>query len=108
MPESFVEQATLRCSVDGAKMWFNCNPAGPYHWFKLKWLDKLFEKRAVHLHFTMDDNLSLSERVRERYRRGYTGIFYDRFILGLWVMAEGVIFSKFNDALHKSYVTGSQ
>lgn len=101
MPESFVEQATLRCSVEGSKMWFNCNPAGPYHWFKLKWLDKLIEKRAVHLHFTMDDNLSLSERVRERYRRGYTGLFYDRFILGLWVMAEGVIFSKFNDVLHK-------
>lgn len=101
MPKSFVDQATARCSVEDAKMWFNCNPAGPYHWFKVEWLDNLIVKRAVHLHFTMEDNLSLSERVRDRYRRMYTGIFYDRFILGLWVMAEGVIFSKFSDKLHK-------
>ncbi|WP_426332680.1 PBSX family phage terminase large subunit [Paenibacillus silvae] len=101
MPKSFVDQATARCSVEDAKMWFNCNPAGPYHWFKIEWLDNLVVKRAIHLNFTMEDNLSLSERVRDRYRRMYTGIFYDRFILGLWVMAEGVIFSKFNDKVHK-------
>lgn len=101
MPKSFVDQATARCSVDGAKLWFNCNPAGPYHWFKKEWLDQLQKKHALHLHFTMEDNLSLSERVRERYRRMYSGIFYQRYIMGLWVMAEGVIFSKFNDAIHK-------
>jgi len=101
MPKSFVDQATARCSVDRAKLWFNCNPAGPYHWFKLEWLDQLERKQALHLHFTMNDNLSLSERVRERYRRMYSGIFYQRYILGLWVMAEGVIFSKFKDAIHK-------
>ncbi|NUU74013.1 PBSX family phage terminase large subunit [Paenibacillus xylanilyticus] len=101
MPKSFVDQATARCSIEAAKIWFNCNPAGPYHWFKVEWLDNLAGKRAIHLHFMMEDNLSLSEKVRDRYRRMYTGIFYQRFILGLWVMAEGVIFSKFNDAIHK-------
>ena len=40
MPESFVNQATGRCSVDGSKFWFNCNPDGPYHWFKQNWIDK--------------------------------------------------------------------
>lgn len=40
MPESFVNQATGRCSVKGSKFWFNCNPDGPYHWFKLNWIDK--------------------------------------------------------------------
>ncbi|MDA6141507.1 phage terminase large subunit, partial [Escherichia coli] len=73
MPQSFVNQATARCSVEGSKLWFNCNPAGPYHWFKLEYLDKLTEKRMAHLHFTMDDNLSLSERVKERYKRMYSG-----------------------------------
>jgi phage terminase, large subunit, PBSX family len=97
MPESFVNQATARCSVEGSKLWFNCNPEGPYHWFKVEWLDKLEEKNAVHLHFTMDDNLSLSERVRERYRRMYTGIFFKRYILGLWVLAEGTIYDMFTD-----------
>lgn len=101
MPQSFVNQATARCSVDGAKMWFNCNPAGPYHWFKLEYLDKLKEKNMLHLHFTMDDNLSLSERVKERYKRLYSGVFFKRYILGLWVLAEGIIYDMFSDDKHK-------
>ena len=100
MPESFVNQATARCSVEGAKLWFNCNPDGPYHWFNLEWLGKLEIKNAVHLHFTMDDNLSLSEKVKERYRRMYTGLFYKRYILGLWVLAEGVIYDMWDEAVH--------
>lgn len=101
MPQSFVNQATSRCSVEGAKMWFNCNPDGPYHWFKVEYLDKLEEKNAVHLHFTMDDNLSLSDKVKERYKRMYSGIFYKRYILGLWCLAEGVIYDMFNENIHK-------
>lgn len=100
MPESFVSQATARCSVQGAKFWFNCNPEGPYHWFKEKWLDKKDEKRLVHLHFTMEDNLSLAEETKQRYYRMYTGIFYQRFILGLWVLAEGVIYDMFDRKKH--------
>lgn len=100
MPESFVSQATARCSVEGSKFWFNCNPEGPYHWFKVKWLDKKKEKRLVHLHFTMDDNLSLGEKTKQRYLRMYTGIFYQRFILGLWVLAEGIIYDMFDKDKH--------
>ena len=66
MPESFVNQATGRCSIEGSKFWFNCNPAGPYHWFKTNWIDKHKEKHLIYLHFTMKDNLSLSKRVKER------------------------------------------
>lgn len=95
MPESFVNQATARCSVEGAKMWFNCNPDGPFHWFKVNWLDKLEEKNALHIHFNLDDNPSLSDKVINRYKRMFAGIFYDRFINGLWVLAEGVIYSMF-------------
>jgi PBSX family phage terminase large subunit len=100
MPQSFVNQATARCSVEGAKFWFNCNPAGPYHWFKLEYLDQLKEKNMLHIHFTMDDNLSLSKRVKERYKRMYKGIFYQRYILGLWVLAEGIIYDMFNEKEH--------
>ena len=92
MPESFVNQATGRCSVAGAKMWFNCNPESPMHWFLKNWIEKKEEKKLLHLHFTMDDNPSLSEEIRERYRSTYTGVFYERFILGLWVMAQGAIY----------------
>ena len=37
MPRSFVEQACARCSVAGSRLWFNCNPAGPGHWFYRSW-----------------------------------------------------------------------
>lgn len=100
MPESFVNQATGRCSVDGSKYWFNCNPDGPYHWFKVNWIDKKIDKKLIYLHFTMDDNLSLTERIKERYRSMYSGVFYQRYILGLWTVAEGIIFDMFNEAKH--------
>lgn len=100
MPESFVNQATGRCSVEGSKFWFNCNPDGPYHWFKTNWIDKKTEKHLLYLHFTMDDNLSLSERVKERYRSMYSGVFFKRYILGLWTVAEGIIYDMFDNAKH--------
>ena len=101
MPQSFVNQATARCSINGAKLWFNCNPAGPYHWFKVEYIEKAEEKNAVYLHFTMDDNLSLSESVKDRYKRMYSGVFFKRYILGLWVMAAGAIYDMFDEAEHK-------
>lgn len=100
MPESFVNQATGRCSVEGSKYWFNCNPDGPYHWFKINWIDRRKEKRLLYLHFTMDDNLSLSEKIKARYRSMYTGVFYKRYILGLWCMAEGIIYDMFDPERH--------
>ena len=100
MPESFVNQATGRCSVDGSKFWFNCNPDGPYHWFNLNWIQRIDELNLMHLHFTMDDNLSLSEKIKARYRSMYSGVFYDRYIRGLWVVAEGVIYDMFDKVKH--------
>lgn len=100
MPESFVNQATGRCSVDGSKFWFNCNPDGPYHWFKVNWIDKQDEKNLLYLHFTMDDNLSLTEKIKARYRSMYSGVFYDRYIRGLWAIAEGIIYDMFSKEKH--------
>lgn len=99
MPESFVNQAVGRCSVEGAKYWFNCNPDSPSHYFKEHWIDCLSEKNLIRIHFTMHDNPSLSQKVIERYEKLYTGVFYDRFILGLWVMAEGLIYPMYQEAL---------
>ncbi|HGZ2524757.1 TPA: PBSX family phage terminase large subunit, partial [Enterococcus faecalis] len=48
------------------------------------------------IHFTMEDNPSLSERVINRYKRMYSGVFYDRYIRGLWVLSEGIIFDNFD------------
>lgn len=96
MPRSFVEQACARCSVPGSKLWFNCNPEGPEHWFYREWILKAEERRALYLHFTMEDNPGLDESVRERYQRLYSGIFYRRFVLGEWVTAEGRVYDFFD------------
>lgn len=95
MPRSFVEQACARCSVTGSRLWFNCNPAGPSHWFYRTWILEAEKRNALRLHFTMEDNPSLSEQIRERYRRLYTGVFYRRFILGQWAQAEGRVYDFF-------------
>lgn len=100
MPESFVNQATGRCSVDGSKYWFNCNPDNPRHWFKLNWIDKAKEKNLVYLHFTMDDNLSLSPKIKQRYRSMYVGVFFKRFIEGIWCVADGLVYSMFDEDKH--------
>ena len=97
MPRSFVEQACARCSVAGSRLWFNCNPAGPSHWFYRTWIQEAEQRNALRLHFTMEDNPSLTEKIRERYRRLYTGVFYRRFILGQWAQAEGRVYDFFSD-----------
>lgn len=96
MPESFINQMVGRCSVEGSKVWLNCNPEGPYHYIKMEFIDRAEEKRILHLHFTLSDNMSLSEAVKERYHRMFKGVFFQRYILGLWVMAEGVIYDSFD------------
>ena len=98
MPRSFVEQACARCSVAGSRLWFNCNPEYPAHWFYREWILKADERRALYLHFTMADNPSLTSEVRARYERLYSGVFYRRFILGQWVAAEGRVYDFFDPA----------
>lgn len=94
MPQSFVNQATARCSVDGARMYFNCNPEGPAHWFYKEYIKDNPKSNVFRLHFTMDDNLSLSPAVKRRYEELYSGVFYDRFILGQWSIAEGAVYGQ--------------
>ena len=95
MPQSFVEQACARCSVAGSRLWFNCNPAGPTHWFYKSWIQEAEKRNCLRLHFTMEDNPSLSTQIKERYERLYTGVFYRRFILGHWAQAEGRVYDFF-------------
>lgn len=100
MPQSFVSQATARCSIDGARLWFNCNPGGLFHWFNIEYIKDLKTKNALYLHFNMDDNLSLSEKTKARYKRDYKGVFYKRFILGEWANASGAVYSMYDDTRH--------
>ena len=108
MPRSFVEQALARCSVAGSKFWFNCNPAGPEHWFYKEWVRDGQPKRhnALHLHFTMADNPAISPEVRQRYESMYSGVFYDRYIRGLWRVAQGLVYPFFADDPSKYQLRG--
>lgn len=100
MPRSFVEQALARCSLEGSKFWFNCNPEHPFHWFYNEWIKKSDEKNMLYLHFTMDDNPSLSPKIKSRYQKLYTGAFYERFIEGKWVAADGLVYPMFSAERH--------
>lgn len=98
MPRSFVEQAITRTlSVPDALYWFNCNPENQFHWFYEEWIQNAEKHRALHLHFLMEDNPTLSQEQLEEAKRSFTGVFYDRYICGLWVSAEGIIYRDFAD-----------
>ena len=105
MPRSFVEQALARCSVDGARLWFSCNPGSPHHWFYQEWIKRSRERNELYLHFEMTDNPGLSKRTLERYENMYAGIFYDRYVRGLWVAAEGIVYKDFANDTEK-YLIG--
>lgn len=100
MPRSFVEQALARCSVEGSKLWFNCNPEHPMHWFHEEWIKKKDEKNCCYLHFTMKDNPSLTPAIIRRYEKLYSGAFYERFVLGRWVAAQGCVYPMFSHEKH--------
>lgn len=100
MPQSFVNQALARCSVTGSKYWFNCNPENPQHWFYEEWIKQPDKHNAMHLHFLLDDNPSLSKEKKEEYYSQYSGVFYRRYILGEWVQADGLVYPMFNRGRH--------
>lgn len=108
-PKSFIDQAVGRCSVDGWKFWMNCNPAGPHHFICEEYLnpEEMKRKKVYHLHFTMDDNYSISAKRKEEYRNAWPhgSVFYKRFILGLWVAADGLIYQQFADNVEDYLIT---
>lgn len=110
MPESFVNQALARCSVKGNKKWFSCNPGSPQHWFYQEWIKKHREKNTLYLHFEMTDNPALSQEVLEQYETMYSGVFYDRYVRGKWVLAEGRVYPMFSEEQHvtEEYGSGNQ
>jgi len=99
-PENFVKMMETRCSIEGSKIFCNCNPNNPYHYFKLDYIDKQKQKNIYYLHFDMDDNLTLSVKIKDKFKKSFAGVFYQRYILGKWVIAEGLIYSVFNKDKH--------
>ena len=97
-PRSFIDQMIGRCSVEGSRIFLNCNPNGAYHYIKTDFIDRAEEIGLYRLHFSMDDNLTLSPEIRSSYARNFSGVFYRQYILGEWVSAEGAVYPMWDDA----------
>ena len=100
LPENFFRQLLGRMSPPGAQLFATTNPDSPSHWFKKNYLDRYKELGWQYFHFEMDDNPALSEEYKNSIKAEYTGLWYDRFILGRWTAAEGAVFSMWNETTH--------
>lgn len=107
-PQSFWNQLMARCSVKGAMIFANCNPDSPFHWFYTDVITNEKIKNKKIWHFTLEDNPNLSEEYVESLKSMYSGVFYQRFIEGRWVVADGMIYSMFSEEEHVKYFDVAQ
>ena len=98
--EEFFAMLLSRLSVKGAKLIATTNPDNPSHWLKKKYSDRRGELDMLVENFTIEDNIFLDSEYVESLKKEYTGVFYDRFILGKWVAAEGLVYPMFDENYH--------
>lgn len=99
-PESFFKMLMTRLSIRDSKFFGTTNPDSPYHWLKVDYLNREEELNMRSFHFTLHDNPALDPEYVKSLELEYSGLWYKRFILGLWVMAEGVVYDMFNNERH--------
>ena len=99
-PETFFAMLLSRLSVKGAKGFYTTNPDSPFHWLKKDYIDRKNDLNLAEFHFELDDNDALDPDFKEELKKEYTGLFYQRFISGLWVQAEGSVYDMFDSAVH--------
>lgn len=100
VPQSFFSTLLGRLSVEGAKLFGTTNPDSPFHWLKI-FLDRPdLQDQIKRFHFTLHDNPSLSPDYIKNISREFSGMWYKRFIDGDWVMADGTVFSMFDEQTH--------
>lgn len=102
MPESFFNMVITRLRRPNAKLFGTTNPDRTNHWLKVNFLDKSEEKNIKNYFYAIDDNTFLDADYVEDMKNMFTGVFFERFILGLWVNAEGLIYKLFADK-HKQF-----
>lgn len=99
LPKSFWDQLVARLSVPGAKLFATTNPDSPSHWLKTDWLSR-GDPSVRSWHFTLDDNKSLDPAYVAHLKRMYVGLWYRRFVLGNWVVAEGAVYDMWDPRRH--------
>ena len=105
LPEDFFTMLLSRLSEPGAKLIATTNPDAPTHWLKVRYIDRAEELDFLDFRFLIDDNTTLPREYVENIKREYTGVFYDRFILGNWTLAEGIIYPMYKEAIAKQSST---
>lgn len=101
MAEEFVNQLMARHSVANAWMGATTNPDGPRHFLKRDYIDRRHERGHRIFHFDLEDNRKyLPPGYIENISAQYTGLWHDRFIRGMWTMADGVIYDMFDPSVH--------
>lgn len=104
--EAFFTMLLSRLSVNGAKMFATTNPDSPSHWLKTKYIDnEALSNDLLSMFFHIDDNTTLPDEYISSLKLEYTGVFYDRFITGLWVAAQGAVYLVFSNSPQKYYAT---
>lgn len=98
--EDFFSMLLSRLSKKGAKLFGTTNPDNPHHWIKENYIDRQDELNMMVMQFLIEDNDFLDPEYVENLKKEYTGVFYDRFILGLWVIAEGIVYPNFDKEKH--------
>lgn len=101
-PEGFFRQLLARMSVRGARFFGTTNPDGPYHWLKVNFLDRVGELDLRAFTWPLEHNVALDPAyiaaLKSEYGEG--SLWFKRFILGLWVAAEGAVYDFFNESEH--------
>lgn len=100
MPESFVKMLLSRLSIKGAQLFGSTNPDSPYHWLKTDFIDRKEDLDCKVFSYSIEDNPSLDEEYKKQLKREYQGLWYKRYIEGLWVVAEGAVYDFFNERDH--------
>ena len=98
--ESFFTMLLSRLSIPNAKLFATTNPDNPFHWVKRKYLDRKDDLDMKTFEFYLDDNPSLTEAFKENLKQEYQGLWYKRYIEGLWVLSEGTIYDFFDERYH--------
>lgn len=100
-PQDFFSMLLSRLRVPGAKLIATTNPDSPLHWLKTNYIDRRDKLSFLDMSFLIDDNTTLPRDYVDNLKLEYTGVFYDRFILGKWVLAQGVVYNGiFDKAKH--------
>jgi len=100
LPENFVKMLFSRLSLPGAKLFGSTNPDSPFHWLKTDYLDKSSDMDVNVFSFSIEDNPSLDEDYKRNLKKEYSGLWYQRYIEGKWVLAEGSVYDFFDESLH--------